>query len=533
MNILQFKIDNSIDFGTPILFDGKPHPMPEPWTAYLGIEENNVKALIVASLQTSEYRLWTSVPKAEVPETLNTKIEDGLYSLGFSVSDREAASYPTLETGFYIYKNKKKIPDFDGLANYFKNEHNIKNDDTYVCTYEDDFYRDLSKIELLSKIDVHTRQQAKGTHVDHFKKTVVARCFYPKNKFNPPDGFVNLKNGVLDIQNKKLLDHNPDYNFRYKLNHKYEPGATAPRFIEFLQFIFDDDMALVKLIGEIMGYTLIGGEPFKHKAFIFYGEGRNGKSTLLDVIKELLGEHSVSSVSMQRINEPFSMVRMDGKLANIVEESPGVINAEAFKNIVSGGYVSAARKHMDEFDLKIKARMFFACNDYPHFKDSSKGLKDRLTIIPFKKYIKSEDRNSKIKDELFPEMSGILNFALKGFERLTENNFQFTKSAAVDESVSEYLEETDSVVSWAAEVVKITTDVKDTVKVKSLYDHYKGHCIENNYSPCNNKTFGKRFKRYLVNNVPSNINPDDIYGRSGADRYIMMCQLNGQSEILF
>lgn len=511
MTLLQFKLDNEIEINTLMIFDNKSHVLPEPWNCYYAMEKDKQQAVIIFSLETSQYKIWSNVPRADLTTVMNELIEKSLDAVGFSTNDKLAITYPSMENGFYFYKGKKRSPDYDGLANYFKNEINLKNDDTYVCVYENNFYRDLSKIELLHKIDVHTRQQAKGTHVDHFKKTMVARCFFPKDKFEPPEGLVNLENGVLNVKTKELLDHDADYNFRYKLSHRFDLSATAPKFIEFLDFIFDGDADLVRLIGEIMGYTLIGGEPFKHKAFIFYGEGRNGKSTLLDVIKELLGKHSVSAVSMQRINEPFSMVRMDGKLANIVEESPGMINAEAFKNIVSGGEVSAARKHMDEFDLKIKARMFFACNDYPHFKDSSKGLKDRLTIIPFNKYIPERERDSKIKERLFKEMPGILNFALEGYSRLLENNLQFTKSKAVEASVSEYLSETDSVVSWAQDHVMLTFNAEDKLSTKELYNSYKECAKQDGFMPCANNTFSKRFKRYLNDKGQEDFNSESLY----------------------
>lgn len=535
INLYEWKVNNGITRDIP--FNDKAMSIEAPWSWLVSFKRmqdgQEIEVVIVGSYHDGRNNIWSTIPVEDLSAEIKQHIDHHLQLLGFAAEDRMTVLYPSMGDGFFIVKNSKYYPDYNGLAKYFRKELKVKNDDTYSCIYEDGMYRDMSRTELAYTIEKLTKYRCQSNQSEGFKKKIHSQCFYPKNRFIPPEGLVNLNNGVLDIKSKKLLDHSHEYNFRYKLNHDFNPEARASRFIEFLNFIFEEDQNLIRLIGEIMGYTLIGGDPFLHRAFIFHGDGRNGKSTLLDVIKELLGEHSVSSVSMDRLNEPFSVVRMDGKLANIVEEAPSTINSEAFKKIVGGGTVAAARKHMDEYDLKVFARMFFACNDYPHFKDSSKGLKDRLIIIPFKKYIEEEDRDPTIKKKLFLEMSGILNFAIKGYERLMLQGRVFTKAKAVEDSVDEYLSETDSVVSWGKETLTITDNLADRVKVQTMFDSYKEYCRQNGYSTCNNKTFGKRLKRYLVNTFPRNINVDELYGRGNIGRYVMMLRANNKTDILF
>jgi putative DNA primase/helicase len=246
-----------------------------------------------------------------------------------------------------------------------------------------------------------------------------------------------------------------------------------------------------------MGYALLGGDPVAHRAFAFYGEGRNGKSTLLDVILELLGKENVSAISMKNLDKPFSAVMLDGKMANIVEESPTKIDAEAFKNIVSGGYVTAAHKGKPEYDLKVNARLFFACNKLPIFRDSTVSIKDRLIFVPFVNYIKKHQRDTGIKARLGREIEGILNFAIEGLDRYLAEGF--TEPRASEELMHEYQVESDAVFAWADEFVEVTFDKNDTVMTRQAYNSYLTYCVDARQREASMPGFSRRFASYLRN----------------------------------
>lgn len=423
--------------------------------------------------------------------------------------------YPSLKNGFFINiaeesQKSKWIPDYSGMGKYFQNELNLKCDDSYLSLYDNGYFKDISKTGMLNKIYLTAKERTAPHQLENFRKIIKAACFFPKTDFEPPIGLVNVSNGVLDVNKKELLEHNPKYNFKYKLKHEFNSDAKAPNFIKYLNFVFNEDQELIKLVGEIMGYTLLGGPPTAHRAFVLYGDGRNGKSTLLDVITQLLGEDSVSAVSMKRITEPFSTVRMDGKLANIVEESPTSIDAEIFKNITAGGRVAAAHKGMEEFDLRLNCRLFFACNNFPHFKDGSVAIKDRLIFLPFNRYIRPEERDPNIGKEIQKEMSGVLNFALKGLERFQLNGF--TQPQATKEIINEYLNESDNVRSWFDENIEFKYDLmSESVLTKDLYYNYKSLCLENGQKLVAYNTFSKRLKRILNDLGNGQFTAEDLF----------------------
>ncbi len=79
------------------------------------------------------------------------------------------------------------------------------------------------------------------------------------------------------------------------------------------------DKQLRLLIEEMIGYTLFRRNELG-KAFILTGQGANGKSTLLEVLNELLGEENIASVSLEELNHRFKTFQLEGKLANIGDD---------------------------------------------------------------------------------------------------------------------------------------------------------------------------------------------------------------------
>ena len=406
-----------------------------------------------------------------------------------------------VQAGFFKTVEKGKavidIPCYQEMARYFKEDLHFKCDDSYQAIYTGKKYDYISGLGLRKKIKDLASPAMNPGHLEGFVKMIKADCYMRKADFVPADRLINLNNGVLNIDTGHLLTHNPNHNFTYVLEHDYNKEAKCPNFLKYLKYVFNDDEDLVKIVGEMFGYTIIGGYPYAHKAFMLYGSGRNGKSTLLEVIRGLLGADNISSVSMKRINKEFSMVRLDGKLANVVEESPSAIDNESFKNIVGGGVVTAAKKGMDEYDLVIHARMFFACNDFPHFKDSTVATRDRLVILPFNRYIEESQRDYKIHEKLKLELSGILNFALDGLRRYESQSCKFTKSKLSDDVFGEYVKETDTVADWCDENIKESSDSLIEYPIRKLYAAYKKDCIENGSYAVNKNNFAKRLKTII------------------------------------
>lgn len=411
--------------------------------------------------------------------------------------------YPTMKDGFhFIIETKKGVrhdPDFDGMSAFFKEELGLKTHDSFMWLYEENHYRPISQMELLQKITRLLPANTSPVVVRSFRDAIKAQCYDLAP--DPKDGFINLKNGILDVSTGEMLPHSKDYFFKYILDHEFKPEATCPNWLAFLNRIFEGDKELIDLASEIFGYTLIGGTPWLHKAFILYGEGRNGKSTFLDVLKKLIGIRNVSTIPLQNLDKPFSVVMADGKLANITGEiTTKEISSDAFKTAVGGEELIAANKGQPEYSMPFKARLIFATNKRPFFKDSTTGNVERLCMIPFNYYIKPEDRSPDFaQKELFPELSGVLNWALDGVRRLQKCR-KITHSKKVADEVEVYREDTDSVAAWQRQWIT-KGNMEIVFVVRDYYTHYENWCAAERRHAVSIIEFGRRVSFILRNEM--------------------------------
>lgn len=423
---------------------------------------------------------------AEAEETYKVKIPE----------DKLSASK---DEGFYIRRGKKLVPDYYGWANYFINKHKFFFSPSGFYIYDAGLkhYRPTNKDEINFMLTEDTGSRVDPTHRELFIKTLFGLSYNMKAKFNENKPVINLKNGILNVATQELVPHSSNYFFTYCLPVEYNPAAKCDEWMAFLDRIFPQNSEYKMICAQIFGYILYGGDPWLHKAFVLYGEGRNGKSTFLSVLQSLIGHSNFSSVSLSNLNKPFSTYRLDGKLANITGETPSdKINAEIFKEATSGGLITAARKFEDEYDFECRAKFIFACNDMPKFGENTVGMQERLYFIPFMQYFEKSERRHDMKQVLTAELSGILNWALAGLAILLNERY-LPETDATNQLMNEYNIESDSVYAWADEFLDIGENLHVRNKTTSLYNHYRVYAKDRGRHVVSDKSFGKRLKKYL------------------------------------
>lgn len=390
------------------------------------------------------------------------------------------------------------VPQYELMANTCFEAKNMCFDDSLSLTYDGKKWTWYSQNDLNNFIIEKNLTVIKPSHIDNFKKMIRGKCNKNTLGFLSSDGLINVNNGIIDVKTGELLPHSYKYLFKYCSPVNYDTGTESKLWDKFLLEVFNNDIGLIKLVQLIVGYILIGGRPFLHKAFVLYGSGRNGKSTFLDIVRALIGAESYSTVSMSKLDKEFSIVAIDGKLANIVEETPtDAINAEVFKSMVGGGEVQAAHKGFDEYKFRCNARFLFACNEMPIFKDKSVGLEDRLLFIPFNRYFKEEERDTEMTEKLLAELPGILNWALQGAKEILKLK-KLPVLDSTDETKELYRKETDALYAWFCEEIEV--DLKASkIEVKDVYNAYTKYCEDNGNRPYNKFKFSKRFRTFLKN----------------------------------
>ncbi|MGU3471887.1 phage/plasmid primase, P4 family [Paenibacillus sp. D51F] len=269
-------------------------------------------------------------------------------------------------------------------------------------------------------------------------------------RMNPFKHLINVKNGMLNILTGELLPHSPEYYSTVQLDLEYAPEAEPTRFLQYISEITLGDEELANLLQEIVGYIL-SPETRIQKAFFLVGGGSNGKGILTRLITLLVGEQNVSNLTLSDFGDRFRLANLVGKAVNIAAENEvghRGLNSERFKQLVAGDDVVVERKYQEPCSFTPTCKFLFAVNSLPRTTDHSHGLYRRLLLIPFDRQFRDEEQDKTLIDQLKGELPGILNWALKGLNRLMENDFNFTTSEMAERLLSRYKQEQNPLLAF-------------------------------------------------------------------------------------
>lgn len=397
------------------------------------------------------------------------------------------------ETGAITYH-----PDYLKAARIFKDSKRVTFSSHRNLMFNDGYWSDFDKLYLENMILKLGSIHVKPHHIGNFVRVISANCVHTDSNFKDTDDLINISNGILNIKTRELSSHSSSYQFMQKIDVEYSKESKCEKWIDFLNDIFDNDAERVLALQKIFGYILLGGRPFLQKAFVFTGSGRNGKGIVIAVLRSLLGTKSFSTVSMDNFNKSFSLVHLDGKLANIVEETPSTVNAEVFKNIVGGGFVTDSLKGKDQYSFRVQARLVFACNDIPKFEDKNVSILDRLFIIPFDKhYAEGVNLDPLLEEKIHDEISGILNWALDGANMVMASKIIEQPKISV-ELKDNYRRENDSAYDWFVDCCDISIDNNAVFNsVDHIYLNYRQWAEANGNGILSKMSFSKRLQAIL------------------------------------
>lgn len=313
---------------------------------------------------------------------------------------------------------------------------------------------------------------------------------------------INLVNTRLDLRNDKLLAFTPDAIEFDRIPVKYDPSAYCADLDKMLNRVFLSDREVMDLFEEMLGYCLIKHCDYQ-KGFMLYGNGSNGKSTILDLIKRFLGSRNYTSIELDKVTGKFETAELEHKLANIGDDvnNKSMGDTGLLKKLFSGNSVLVQRKGERPFDLEPYAKHIYSCNEIPRSaNDKTLGFYRRWMFVPFNAVFKTTDADYDplIKEKIVTDeaLSYLLNLAIKGAKRLMKNK-TFTEPAIVKAAMEEYKIENSNTLSWIAETEMTLKDVCGKPR-DELYTDFVNWCRLSNVKQLTGKrSFMKEVKDYF------------------------------------
>jgi putative DNA primase/helicase len=269
---------------------------------------------------------------------------------------------------------------------------------------------------------------------------------------------LNLKNGTLDLGTGTLRPHNAKELHTQVATVSYDAEATCPRWLAFLEEVQPDPSARA-FLQRLLGYMLTGLAN-ERKFFVFYGEGDNGKSVVVNTIVRLLGDYGCTPerdliIASDNDKHTTRIADLKGKrVAGMSENKQGRKFDEALlKNLTGNEPITARRMRCDNMSFAMSAKLVISVNDRPRIEAGSKAVWNRLVEVPFGVKIPKERIDRSLEEKLFTEAAGILNWCLEGLAQWRVTGLGTCE--AVERAGDDYKRENDDVGRFLAEMYQV------------------------------------------------------------------------------
>lgn len=399
------------------------------------------------------------------------------------------------------YCNDKGRVIIGSLMKEFKasNECYSKGTLIYVYDPEEGFYKTMDKYDLNAWYNDHVNDTDINTNKQKsFRETVIDNIPFVVDTFDFDNNYICCQNGIFDIRNKKLMPYDSKYKLDTKFNgdymedrEEYKRMYEGSKFKKFIESIVEPDS--VRTLQQIFGLVLCPNSAKINKCVLLLGEGSNGKSTLFEIMENLVidkDEH-ISRLSVNDIGGEFALSACEGKRLNVCRDDESRRFSErAFKSLVCGEPVAVNRKFQDIKNIRFNLLWIAGFNRLPSTGDKSYGFFRRQILLAFDHTFGTQEEIDRgiathlkilgIDEEIKAnEMNIVLNWAIDGLIDLIENcNWNIYKSKKMIQDLQDYQEECDSTLEFFNECCLKVTGKQ--VTQKDLYNHYCAWCDDQN-----------------------------------------------------
>lgn len=398
---------------------------------------------------------------------------------------------------------------FDKFAHWMKqNSHAVKINDQLHIYHDGVYISDPEKIETDMIETIPILKQTQRNEVMKYMRLIA-------DELEPSDArYIGFRNGVLDVVTNTMQPYSPETVLTNMIPWDYVPDAYDELTDKTLNKLACGDETIRALLEECVGYCFYRRNELG-KAFILTGDKANGKSTFLEMVKNVLGERNIAALDLKELGDRFNTAMLYGKLANIGDDIGDDFlqgsQVAMFKKIATGNRIKAEYKGQTPFEFNPYVKMLFSANDIPRMRDKTGAVLRRLVIIPFNNVFSKDDPDYdpwivyKLKTQNAVEY--LIRVGIEGLRRVLTTN-SFTESSAVQEQVAEYEEENNPLVGFLKENGAETIVNQPT---SDVYRRYQIFCSENGMQPMSNTVFSKQLnKRTGFRSVQRKVNGKNL-----------------------
>lgn len=382
-------------------------------------------------------------------------------------------------------------------------ETNVENEDDLLAIYcehgPNEGLYDVNSSTLYNIIKQYDYQltEQKFNEVCYTLQSLAPRKMRTHNR-----DLIAVNNGVFDYASKTLLPFSPDMIFITKSRVDYNPNAQLVTLhndndgtdwdVESWMAGLSDDPEIVNLLWQMLGAIIRPFVRWNRSIWLYSTTGNNGKGTLCELMRNLCGNGSHTSIKLKEFGKEFALMPLIHSNAIIVDENDVGYYLDSLsdlKAIVTNDIVLINRKYREPLSFRFWGFMVQCINDLPRIRDKSDSFYRRQILVPMDKCFTVGERRY-IKDDYLSRRE-VLEYVLKRV--LHDNFYELSIPAKCRDLLGAYKELNDPVREFLGEFAD--RFVWDLIPNDFIYDLYKSW-----YARCNpcGKPEGKiTFKRQL------------------------------------
>ncbi|NJR63910.1 MAG: hypothetical protein HC769_37200 [Cyanobacteria bacterium CRU_2_1] len=314
--------------------------------------------------------------------------------------------------------------------------------------------------------------------------------------------YIPLRNGVFNLETLELENHRHDLFFNVQCDFGYDPDAVAPAFSRYIYKSlvkregkdWKPDGELVNFAYEALGYCLTARTDLK-ASFWLHGERNSGKSTLIALIKNLMGSmHTTIDLNQLSTNRFLLASAIGKRVVTFGEMDEDTRIPEAlYKTMVGGSdeiYTDVKNRTGVSFVPEFK--LIWGMNNLPRIVDRSGATFARLYMIPFNRTIPEHERIEGLDNILMNERSGIFNYLIAAYKRLLQRG-HFELPEQSEKLRKQTMEDNDTEKYILNEIAEL--DPENSESAYDLHRAYMDACSDFGFKPKSIKKIAPDWRR--------------------------------------
>jgi len=275
-----------------------------------------------------------------------------------------------------------------------------------------------------------------------------------------PD-LIPVKNGVFNYKTKQLLPFSPEYTFLTKLQVDYVDNPVNPIIhnsddgtdwdVESWMQELSDNKEIVNLLWEVIGASVRPFVLWNKTAWLYSRVGNNGKGTLCQLMRNLLGP-AATSISIAQFSKEFYLESLIQSTTIVTDENnvgEYIDRVGNLKSVVTGDVIQINRKFKAPISFRFCGFMVQCLNEMPRIRDKSDSFYRRQLFVPFDKSFTGIERKYIKADYLGRQ--DVLEYVLHRV--LNMDYYSLSNPAACQEVLQDYKSYNDPVREFVQEML--------------------------------------------------------------------------------